>query len=1008
MRSMKKIIYLLCFLLCIGPKMLMAQGFQVTGTVTEAANEQPMPGVTVLIKGTNQGTATDMDGNYSIEVPDQNAVLVFSSVGYAVREIPVNGQSVINVTMEESTEMLDELIVVAYGTTKRESFTGSAAVVKADAIEKIPVTSFEKALSGNVAGVQVSNTTGQPGSGTEIRIRGIGSFSASKEPLYVIDGVPVVAGSMHNTAGGLATGNVMSLIPVGDIENITVLKDAAAASLYGSRAANGVILVTTKHGREGVTRYNFKSTYGISQWAVDNYKTVNGKQFLELHRESMENYVASGNAPPGFDVDAEMIANEFVEPEEGFTNWYDHLFRKGKTTTTELSATGGTEKTQFYISGSYFDQEGVAYKSNFTRYSGRVNVTHKMNRMFSVGLNTLNSFGDQDIVDGGTRYYDPFYNVSRNCFPTEGPYLPDGSYRPELQSGYYNVVKERNLNETSAKVFRSMNTGFIEFRPIESVTFRSTNSIDWLNNDEKRYASPLSRSGDDEQGYVYLTNRKRISTTSSNLLTFDKTFLDLHHVNVIGAFEIEKRKSSRYSTEGNGLPNETLRSIGATAIPVYAYGYEQARSMISLLSRVNYDFKNRYYFSASIRRDGSSKLGIDERWANFWSVSGAWRLSSEEFMQGLSFLDDLKIRASYGTNGTLPPGNFDHLALYSYAHTYDEQVAAIEESIANPKLTWEKNGNFNVGLEFAVIERLSGSIEYFSRHTTDLIMDLPLAPSVGAGNTWVNIGEMDNKGWEIALTSRNYSTNNFTWSTTATFTTVNNEIVKLNKNEDIIDDVYIRREGEAYNTFWLRLWAGVNPANGAPQWYIVDPDGKKTGEVTGDYGEANKTIAGKADPDFFGSLGNNLSYKGFTLSFLFNFAVGGQIFYASGYKSWNDGYKAKYAIPVSQLDRWQKPGDVAMHPQRIWKGNNRSDVETSRMLLDNNYLRLKDISLSYSLPKSLVSRVKISDITVYVQATNYLTWSSQDICDPEQRANGITNFEMPNNKILSFGLEIGF
>ncbi|MCK4991349.1 MAG: hypothetical protein KAS29_12715, partial [Bacteroidales bacterium] len=294
--------------------------------------------------------------------------------------------------------------------------------------------------------------------------------------------------------------------------------------------------------------------------------------------------------------------------------------------------------------------------------------------MISVGLNMLNSYTNQNIVDGGTRYYNPMYNVSRNCFPTEGPYLPDGSYRPGLQNDYYNVVRERDLNETSAKLFRSMNTGFIEFRPLEFLTFRSTNSFDWITNDETRYGSPLSRSGEAENGFVYLTNRKRITATTSNILTFDKSFYELHNVNIIGGFEAGEQRATLYGVGGEGLLNETIRDIGATAIPTDAWGYDEGSSILSFLSRVNYDFKNKYYGSVSFRRDGSSQLGIDERWANFWSVSGAWRLSSESFMEGLSFLDDLKIRASYGTNGTLPSGRYEHLALYSYDDTYDGEV----------------------------------------------------------------------------------------------------------------------------------------------------------------------------------------------------------------------------------------------------------------------------------------------------------------------------------------------
>lgn len=1007
---MKRKLFLTGLLLMIGFQFIIAQRAEITGTVTESATGLPLAGVNIYIKGTTSGTVTDVDGVYSITVTDQSATLVFSFMGFESQEFPVSGQSVINVSMVESTEMLDEVMVVAYGTTRKASFTGSAAVVNAEEIDKVPVTSFEKALVGQIPGVQVSNISGQPGSGTQIRIRGMGSFSASNEPLYVIDGVPVTSGDMHNSAGGYETGNVMSTIPVSDIENITVLKDAAAASLYGSRAANGVILITTKSGREGVTRFNLKAIYGISDWATDNFQTTGGEDFLMLHREAMENYKASGRAPSSFDVDQTMqnMNPPWVKPEEGFTDWYEYLFRTGTTQNIELSATGGSEKTQFYLSGGYLDQEGVAYKSGYTRYSGRVNVTHKINKVFKIGLNMLNSYADQQIVDAGTRYYSPFYNVSGNCFPIEGPFLPDGSYRPELQSGYYNIVRERDLNETGGKLFRSMNTGFLEIKPFDFLTFRSTNSFDWINNDEKRYASPNSRSGDDEQGYVALDNRKRITTTTSNILTFDRTFNELHKLNIIAGQEAETKRAIRYSTEGDGLPNATIRSIGATARPVEAYGYDQGSSMLSFLSRLNYDYSNRYYFSTSIRRDGSSRLGIEERWANFWSVSGAWRVSSENFMQSLSVVDDLKLRASYGTNGTLPPGYYDHLALYSYAAAYDGQVAAYESSISNPNLTWEQNANFNVGVDVTLMRNISATVEYFSRHTSDLLMDLPLAPSVGAENTWVNIGEMENKGWEFELRTTNISSNDFRWTSTFNLTTFENKIVKLNNNEDIITSRYIRREGEAYYTFWLPLWAGVNPANGAPEWYIVDENGNKTGEVTGDVGEADHAIAGKADPDFYGSFGNNLSYKGFNLSFLFNFSVGGQIFYHYGYKTWNDGNYVKYAIQESQLDRWQKPGDIAMNPQRIWGGNNESYTYSSRFLLDNSFLRLKEISLSYSLPKSLIQRIKVSNLNVYVQASNYLTWAQQDVCDPEQRASGMTSYEMPNNKTLSFGIEIGF
>ena len=457
------------------------------------------------------------------------------------------------------------------------------------------------------------------------------------------------------------------------------------------------------------------------------------------------------------------------------------------------------------------------------------------------------------------------------------------------------------------------------------------------------------------------------------------------------------------------MPNESLGVLSVTAVPVGASGSNSGSSMISYLSRANYDFNNKYYFSSSIRRDGSSRLGVNERWANFWSLSGAWRLTREKFMDNFTFIDDLKIRASYGTSGTLPGGYYDHLALYSYTGAYDEAGAAVEDQIASPNLTWEKNKNFNIGLEFAILKNIRGSFEYFKRHTSDLLMNLPLAPTIGAGSTMVNIGEMENKGFELELRTDNFTSKDLNWSSTLLFTTTKNKILKLNNHEEIVGNPYIQREGLPYYSFYLPIWAGVDPADGTPMWYIVDDNGNITDEITHDSQEAKEAVAGSAEPDFYGSIGNNISYKGFNLSFIFNFSVGGKVWYASGYKSWNDGRSSKYTIPIGQVDRWQQPGDIVEHPQRIWNGNNNSDIYSTRFLLDNDFLRLKDITLSYNIPASLLKKVKINSANVYIQGRNLLTFASQDIVDPEHGgASGYSYFEIPPVKTITFGVEIGF
>jgi len=999
---MKKKIILFNLIMCIGIQMIFAQNIRITGKVTEESTGQPMPGVTIQIKGTSQGTATDLDGSYSIQVTGPDAVLEFSFVGYAQQEITVGNKTTIDVALVESTQSIDDVIVIAYGTARKVSFTGSAAAVQNEEIERVPVTSFEKALAGSVAGVTVAETSGQPGSGSEIRIRGMGSFSASNSPLYVIDGVPMINEALDEG------GNLMSTLNPGDIDNITILKDAAAASLYGSRAANGVILITTKTGRSGDTKYNIKSSLGYSDFAVENYKAASGDDFVMLMRESLENYYGVG-AP---EVQANMLAFEWYEPEGGYVDWYDLLFRRGMSNNTELSASGGNDKTQFYVSANILNQEGVALNSDFLRYSGRVNLTQKISDKMNFGLNIMTAHTDQDVANNGTAYNSPFYNVNRNTWPTETPYDENGELKYELvNAGYYNLLREYPLMEVNAKIFRSLSSGFLEIRPISSLTIRSTNSYDWVNDDYYNYYSPLSRSGEDVGGEVYNRNQQRKKASTSNLVTFDDTFADLHHVNVIAAFEAERYSTSYVSATGEGLPNESLAVLSVTAVPVGASGYTTGSTMISYLSRANYDYNNKYYISTSIRRDGSSRLGVNERWANFWSVSGAWRLTQEEFLSSLSFISDLKIRASYGTSGTLPGGLYDHLALYSYTGSYDGTGAAVEDQIASPNLTWEKNKNYNIGIEFGLFSRINGSVEYFKRTTSDLLMNLDLAPSVGAGSTMVNIGEMENKGLEVELRTDNIIAGNFIWSSTFMFSRIRNKILKLNNSEDIIDSRYIHREGLPYYTFYVPVWAGVDPANGSPMFYVVDEDGNITDEIVHDGMDAGArpAVVGGPEPDFYGSIGNNLSYKGFELSFRFNYAVGGKIWYASGYKSWNDGRSPKYVVPEPQVDRWQKPGDIAAHPQRIWNGNNNSDVYSTRFLLDNNYLRLKDITLSYTLPHSLVSKIRISNITVYAEGRNLLTFAQQDIVDPEHGGvSGDAYFEIPQVKTITFGFNIGF
>jgi len=980
---------------------------KISGTVTDNKGIS-LPGVNVIVKDLNQGGATDLDGKFSFSIPTEAKVLVFSFMGYTTQEVVINGQTEFHIVLQEETVGLDEAIVVAYGTTKRASFTGSASVVKGDKITEVPVTSFEKALSGQVSGVQVANVTGQPGSASEIRIRGMGSINASNSPLYVIDGVPVATGNMNNeNSSSYASGNVMAAMNPSDIASITVLKDAAAASLYGSRAANGVILITTKRGQAGKTSFNFKAYHGVSDFAVDNYTPASGPDYLTLVNEGLVNRYGDDEAK----IKKYRDRYNWYVPENGYTDWVDLMFDTGKTTSYEFSAKGGNEKTTFYASGSYFDQDGMAVSSALERITGRVNLTHKVNDYVSLGVNILQAGTEQTYVPGGSYYSNPFYNTHVSAWPIESPYDENGELVDRIHNDYYNVYREKDLSTKTAHMNRNMTNGWVELKPFDFLTFKSTNALDWINHDEVQWSSPKSRSGIKENGNLGNINQKKSIFTSSNILTADKVFLESHHVNLLAGFEIEDYNYKRMSAYGKGLPNESLKELNVAAEPDGVYGYTSDRVMVSYLSRLNYDFKNRYYFSASFRRDGSSKLGTDERWANFYSLSGSWRVSEEAFMQSVSQIDNLKLRLSYGTNGTLPTGNYDHLALYSYSGSYNSTPAAVESQIANPALTWEKNENLSLALEFRAFNRISGSFEYFNRHTYDLLLDVPISMVVGNQTPEMpdNIGEMRNRGWEVELRTENIIQENFRWNTTFYVSSVENEVLKLNNGEDIISGRYLHREGLPYYTFYLPAWAGVNPDDGTPQWYVADEEGNVTDEITGDIGDAGYANMGAANPDIFGSISNQLTYKNFSLSFSFNYSIGGQIYCYYLNKIWNDGkYDYKYSIQEDQMDRWQKPGDNAKHPQRIYGGNNKSYYHSSRYLFDNDYLRLKNLSLSYTLPNEWAKRIKLEKFRIYASGTNLLTFAGQDMVDPEQRQSGYVKMDIPNTKVYTVGVEIQF
>ncbi|MFK2819712.1 TonB-dependent receptor [Flavobacteriaceae sp. LMIT009] len=1011
-RKISTLFFLLSFTLSFG------QSKVVSGNVKDQTG-LPLIGVNIIVKGTSNGTQTDFDGNYTLQV-NEGDVLTFSYVGLKTMELTVGVTNTIDVIMQEDAQSLDEIVVVAYGTTTLRESTGAISSIGGDdLINETPVVSLEGSLQGKLSGVQVGSTGGQPGSFPSIRIRGTGSINASNQPLYVIDGVPVQTGDQSNFS--TSTQNMLSTLNPNDIESLTVLKDAASASLYGARAANGVVVITTKKGKQGKTNFELSTSIGETDLAMHNTdrEMVDGETYRELTRESIFNLFRYVNGQD--EATANSNADLYIDqlhpiPDNGFTDWKSILFRKGMIKSYQFTASGGTDKTRIFASLGAHDEQAVVYESDFVRYSVRGNIDHKANDNLSFGLNTFISHTKQNSVpDQGLYFANPYsaYLISGN--PTDPTRDADGNLLPNIQGVYPNPELERGRTEQSTRQIRLNATPFVTWDITNYLTFKTINSWDYFFNNDVLYWAPNSNDGASFGGYSYKAHNTISTLTTSNTLTFDETFKDVHNLNAVVGFEASKKEFDDLSADVQGFPNNVLRDFSTAAEELNTDTNFQEDKLVSYFSRVQYNYDNKYYLSGSIRRDGSSRMSSENRWGNFWSVSGAWVLSDDIF-EDSDKINHLKLRGSYGTTATYPSSFTGALALYAFSDDYNSQTAAFPSQLANPDLTWETNKNYDIGLDFELFGgKLSGSFEYYNRYTEDLLQDVPTLTTTGFASILQNIGEMSNKGVEVSLTSRNIEKENFSWVTTFTGAHNKNTIEKLYQGEDIQLFPYILREGESRYTFYLREGAGVDPATGLFEWYknTTDADGNIISgrEKTTNSGEARSTVVGKWDPDFYGGITNAIRYKDFDLTFLVNYSIGGTAYDSYFYYLNNDGRFPTGGIPKGQLDRWQKPGDVAANPMRVYGGNpdNNSNFQSTRRLHDNTYARLKNITLGYSFPQEVLEKIGVfSGMRVSVNATNLLTWAKDKAFDPEVLIGGTTGTAIPPTKSYSFNVKLQF
>ena len=1018
-------ILFLCLLLL--PGVAYAQKRQIEGTVISQEDKEPLIGATVIVKGSLSGAETDLDGHFMLEVDPDAKFIIVDYIGMKQAQVPIPKSGILNVALQPEAMNLDEVVVTGYGNFSRSSFTGSANTLRADLLKEMPVVSIEQKLQGMTSGVNITGSSGQPGANASIRIRGMGSFNASNEPLFVIDGVPVTSGNLSTGSGSEASymnnakTNIMSTINPSDIENITVIKDAAAASLYGSRAANGVILITTKQGSKGRTRVTLNASAGFSDAAVDFRPTLNGEQRRELLYEGLVNYAQDQIAkdPASFTQTPEEYANANIGaytsvPALGYTDWKDVLMRQAVHQNYEVS--GGSENTTVYSSLGYQKQEGLVENSSMERYSGRFNVQQKIGKRGEAGANLMFSQVNQEMNEERTSSINPFYCMAVATPPSYPVFNEDGSYANTYPGTNVNPLRDMRTDYNRVRMTRIFGTAHGAVEIIKGLKLKEVLSYDYSIQKDARYFNALSgagpKSGSDAQSSKgFIEYGKLISSTSLNYV---RTFANKHHLDVLAAYEAESFQTDKAAGEKSKMPSDQLFEPDNAAVINSFVSSTQDYRLLSYLTRLNYDYDNRYYIAGSFRRDGSSRLAPEHRWGNFWSVSGMWHLGAEDFMKAVKpVLSDVKIRASYGVNGNQPGSYYGYMGLYSYGKNYMDNPGSYESTQANPNLKWEKNYNMNLGLDLAFIDRIFVTLEYYNRDTKDLLYNRPISATTGFLNYLGNLGQLNNKGVELEVRSLNISNADFNWTTVLNLTHNKNKIVALDGNLDQVVESswFIRKIGLPFNTFYVKEFAGVDPSSGNALYYknTEDENGNLDRTLTQDVNEAQAVPYKQVDPKISGGLTNILSYKWFDLAFTLSYSLGGYSFDKTGTYIETDGAsEGNRNLPIYELDRWQKPGDITDIPRFVLGRSDKVSGGSSRFVHSTDHLRLKNLTFGFTLPHNWTDKVLLDKVRVYFSGSNLLTWAKWKQYDPEVPVSGEVFCETPPMRTFSFGVEVNF
>ncbi len=995
-----------------------AQSRTITGRVTDE-NGNPIQNASVLIDRSTVGTVTDARGEFSLSVPASVRSLVISSVNFVSVTIQINGKP-LSVVLKAKATNLQEVVVVAYGTEKKSDLTGAVSTVKGGEVENKPFTSVDKMLQGEVPGLQSVAASGAPGSSQDIRIRGIGSISAGSSPLWVIDGVIVTTDDLSTMT---TTSNPLSLLNPDDIDNISVLKDAEAASRYGSRAANGVIIVTTKKGRAGQTHFNFSTEVGQNSFAYrnNNNRPMTSDQLFTMTRIGLVNAGLTVGA-----ADTTM-ATQLLYGNGQNTDWINEVTRKGSQEQYNLSLSGGNDKTTVYASGGYFHQTGTTIATDFRRWNGDLAVTHKATDWFTLNSNLTGGYGYQLTPSNGGAFANPV-GAAFFLLPSLHPYNPDGTinynspeFSPTGISAQYNPLAIAKLDHFRLGQLNLRGNVSGEVRFLKHFTVTSLFGAEFLDLEENNYNNPAYGDGTSTDGLASSAYTRVFNWIWTNTLEYNTALNKAKDITLDAKAGYESNLYKYYSLSTTNtvlpdIPSLTYAAVGAS--PTVAFALPSGYSVVSLFAFGDLNIKDKYIIGASVRRDGSSKFGANDRYGDFYSVGASWNLNNENFLNHSRIISLLKLRTSYGANGNSSGiGDYTSLATYGYgtdpyitspgSFHYNEGPGSGPNNLGNPNLTWEKNLPFDAGLDFGLLkDRITGTVDYYSRKTSNLLVQVPLPPTGGYPYQNENIGSMTNKGIELALGGTPILTKHFSWKISANFSHNVNRVTQLYQGQSVPNGYFLISQGQDIQTYYLRQWAGVDPSNGNPLWYT---DGTKK-ETTSDFNSASPVSKYSASPKYFGGVTNTFTYDGFNLSFMFYYNFGNYVYDSWAYYLESDGYSYNSNELSVETQAWQTPGQKTNVPKFVAYNTSNSNGNSTRFLYKGDYIRLRNLELGYTIPKTISAKWHIRDLGLYVRGTNIWTLVKDKNLpyDPEQGITSTTNLEVFIPKTISAGLKLGF